>query len=383
MTTTNWTPAISAMLSHIQATSRQVSSGVPHWADPATGHWTVTPDGDWTGGGWVGQLWLAKLLNDSTPETAPGPWLERIRPRLDKRTAFKGFTFYYGAALGQMLFGDELAAAAATTAAEGLAELYDDALGLIPLGEDAEENSAVGTAESSIDSLQASSLLLWSASVNGKERHRAVGVAHTDRVLENHVHDDGSVIQSTTLDPENGKVLRSHTHKGFNDTSIWGRAQAWAMLYSSMCALRQPERASWRDYARRTCDWWLDNVPDDLVAYWDFDDPAIPDTSRDTAATAIASSALLKLARLLGEDGDGRRYREAATRTAGALVDGYLAVDERAGYPVGMLRGGCFTRRPDSRPQDRSAHDVELVFGSYMLLETLLVLDGVVDPSKI
>ena len=383
MTTANWTPAISAMRSHVLATSRQVSSGVPHWADPSTGQWTVTPDGDWTGGAWVGQLWLAKLLDDSTPEAAPERWLERIRPRLDTRTAFTGFTFYYGAALGQMLFGDDVAAAAATTAAEGLADLYDDALGLIPLGEEAEEHSAVGAAESSIDSLQASSLLLWSASVNNNDRHRTVGVAHTDRVLANHVHDDGSVIQSTTLDPESGKVLRSHTHKGYSDTSIWGRAQAWAMLYSSMCALRQPDRTSWRDYARRTCDWWLDNVPDDLVAFWDFDDPAIPNTSRDTAATAIATSALLKLACLLGEDGDGRRYHDVAQRTAGSLVKNYLAVDKTADHPVGILRGGCFTRRPDSRPQDRSAHDVELVFGSYMLLESLLVLDGVIDPSRI
>ena len=37
-------------------------------------------------------------------------------------------------------------------------------------------------------------------------------------------------------------------------------------------------------------------MPKDRVAFWDFDDPAIPDTERDTAATAVASSGLLKLA---------------------------------------------------------------------------------------
>ena len=382
MTTPDWSQATAAMLAHIEATSRQVSTGVPHWAAPVTGRWTVTPDGDWTGGAWVGQLWLAKLLRNPVPQTVPGRWLKRIRPRLDKRTAFKGFTFYYGAALGQILFSDEDAAAVATTAAEGLADLYDDALGLIPLGEDAEEHCAIGTAESSIDSLVASPLLLWSAAVNDDERHRVIATAHADRVLENHVRDDGSVIQSTTLDPANGKVLRSHTHKGYNDTSIWGRAQAWAMLCGSICALRQPEQTAWLDYARRTCDWWLANVPGDGVAYWDFDDPAIPDTSRDTAATAMAASALLKLASLLGE-GEGQRYREAASRSVAALVRGYLAVDEYAEYPQGMLRGGCFTRRPDSRPQDRAADDVELVFGSYMLLETLLVLDGAADATTL
>ncbi|WP_041763336.1 hypothetical protein [Pseudonocardia dioxanivorans] len=104
---------------------------------------------------------------------------------------------------------------------------------------------------------------------------------------------------------------------------------------------------------------------------------------RDTAATAMATSALLQLARLLGEDGEGCKYRVAAENTAAALVKDYLAVDGNAGFPQGMLRGGCFRRRPDSRPQDKPTHDVELVFGSYMLLESLMVLDGAVDPSRI
>ncbi|MEJ1977668.1 MAG: hypothetical protein WDN49_17725 [Acetobacteraceae bacterium] len=28
----------------------------------------------------------------------------------------------------------------------------------------------------------------------------------------------------------------------------------------------------------RTADWWLANVPPSLVAFWDFSDPAIPNT---------------------------------------------------------------------------------------------------------
>ena len=53
--------------------------------------------------------------------------------------------------------------------------------------------------------------------------------------------------------------------------------------------------------------WWLAHVPSDHVAYWDFDDPAIPDAPRDTSATAIAAAALLKL---------GRRDEAAATADA-------------------------------------------------------------------
>jgi unsaturated chondroitin disaccharide hydrolase len=51
--------AIDRMLARIQDTAVRVKDGFPHWADPETGRWQTTPDGDWTGGYWVGMRWLA------------------------------------------------------------------------------------------------------------------------------------------------------------------------------------------------------------------------------------------------------------------------------------------------------------------------------------
>jgi hypothetical protein len=39
----------------------------------------------------------------------------------------------------------------------------------------------------------------------------------------------------------------------------------------------------------RGADWWMSRVLADRVAFWDFDDPAIPRTERDSAATAIVA----------------------------------------------------------------------------------------------
>jgi unsaturated chondroitin disaccharide hydrolase len=47
-----------------------------------------------------------------------------------------------------------------------------------------------------------------------------------------------------------------------------------------------------------------------------------------------------------------------------------------------MLTGGCFNKRPDSRPHD-AALQAELIFGSYFLFESLQVLGGVVEPAAI
>ena len=65
------------------------------------------------------------------------------------------------------------------------------------------------------------------------------------------------------------------------------------------------------------------------------------------------------------------------------LVTGYLtptaAGDTR---PRGMLVGGCFNKRPDSRPHDATLN-AELIFGSYFLFECLLVLAGILEADEI
>jgi unsaturated chondroitin disaccharide hydrolase len=299
------------------------------------------------------------------------------------KTAFKGFGFYYGAAIGDILLQDPTARETALQAARSLADMFDEQLGLIPLGQDAEEASATGPAESSIDSLQASGLLLWAASELADPGLEEIAARHTRRVLENHVRADGSVIQSSTLDPESGAVVRTHTHKGYSDTSVWGRAQAWAMIYSAHAAVVRPDEPLWLDYATRTADWWIANVPADKVSFWDFGDPAIPHTSRDTAATAMATAALLRLSYALGDDKAASAYESFARESAEALITGYLTPcrpdDQR---PVGILTGGCFTRRSTVRSVD-AATDVELIFGSYYLFEALAVLSGSIPAGRI
>ena len=47
-----------------------------------------------------------------------------------------------------------------------------------------------------------------------------------------------------------------------------------------------------------------------------------------------------------------------------------------------MLVGGCFNKRPDSRPHDATLN-AELIFGSYFLFECLLVLAGILEADEI
>src|SRR5918994_6917644 len=129
-----WTDAIRSMLVRIDDTARRVKSGFPNFADPQTGEWTTSPQGDWTGGHWVGELWLARRV---TGEERYGEWARRwceaLRPRASSSTVFRSFLFYYGAALGEILLSDERAREVALEGAQGLMSLYNPAAGVIPL----------------------------------------------------------------------------------------------------------------------------------------------------------------------------------------------------------------------------------------------------------
>jgi unsaturated chondroitin disaccharide hydrolase len=189
-------------------------------------------------------------------------------------------------------------------------------------------------------------------------------------------------IQSSTLDAT-GRLVKHYTHKGYSATSTWGRAQAWGILFSVMSYLSAPDEASWLEAAERGADWWIVHVPEDRVAFWDFDDPAIPDTERDTAAAAVASSGLLKLAKAAKDEAARAKYRAAAEATITALVTHYLTpmspADKRA---PGILTESCFNKRPDARPHD-AANRCEFIVADYYLLECLLVLAGELDPTAV
>ena len=47
MSAHEWSVAIERMLVRIEDTAGRVKDGFPHWADPETGQWTITPDGDY------------------------------------------------------------------------------------------------------------------------------------------------------------------------------------------------------------------------------------------------------------------------------------------------------------------------------------------------
>ncbi len=364
--------AIRRMLRRIDVTAAAIGTQFPLSADPVGGVWMTAPDGRWTGGFWVGQLWLAlQATADSKYRALAEAALARLEVRLARDNVLNGLVFYYGAALGAQLDRNSLGASLGRRGAAALAARFVQGSGFIPLGHDSGSLTGDANGETNIDGVPGMGLLWWAAREGGDPRLAEVARKHVRRHIELCQRPDGSLYQAALVDPDNGATLRLYSPRGFAaDTSTWARAQSWGLM-GFVQAYAWTQDRFFFDAAVRAADWWIAKAPADGVAFWDFDDPAIPATERDTSATAMTACALLKLARLARDAAQADKYAQAGAQIVRALVGNYLVPTHPGDpRPRGMLTEGCWQRNQGMS----TCH--ELVWGDYYLLEALLLLTG-------
>ena len=367
--------AIAAVIGRVERSLSDGSeAGFPHYADAETGVWVRSVDGDWNGGFWVGLLWLSDVAaSDNGFGEGAERFVKKLRSRVRSATTFRGLLFWYGAAIGWLLTGNETGRSVALEGARGLATLYNPEAGLIPRGHQASiDHPAQGRDDSNIDGVPGgTALLFWSAGELNRPELASIARSHAGRHLETLVRADGSVCQSMLFDPADGSIRRLFTHKGYAAETTWARAQGWAIIGAAQAAAHDPWFLPWLE---TVCDWWVGHVPVDGVAPWDFGDRSIPHVPVDTSASAMAAAGLLKAAILV--PGSADTYRQLAVTTISTLIDRYLIVDPTI-PPQGRLRGGCYN------PHSRLPTDLELIWGDYYLLEALLAATDRLDPTLI
>jgi unsaturated chondroitin disaccharide hydrolase len=359
--------AIDRILERIERTAVQIGDAFPLSADPDTGQWLTAPDGRWTGGFWAGQLWLAHRASGAARfRDLALAAMRRLEVRLPIDNVLNGLVFHYGAAAGAILGNGDAPVTLARKAADALAGRFNARAGFIPLGHQSGSLTGDPAGETNIDGVPGMSLLYWAAANGGGEQLADAASRHMRRHIELCQRSDGSLHQAALVDSHTGATLKQFSPRGLAPDGTWARAQSWGLVGFAQAYLWTRED-DFLDAARRVADWWLAHAPADRVAFWDFTDPKVPQTFRDTSATAMIAAGLLKLAMVPGLE----RYRAEAAALVRALVEGYLA-PVRPGDPRarGMLTEGCWQRN------EGVATKHELVWGDYYLLEALLVLDG-------
>lgn len=212
-----------------------------------------------------------------------------------------------------------------------------------------------------IDNMMNLELLFEATRLSGDSTYWKVAVSHANKTLENQFRKDGSCYHVVDYDPNNGAVLHRQTAQGYADNSAWARGQAWAVYGYTVC-YRYTHDRKYLDQAVKTLNFVMKNpnLPDDLIPYWDFDAPNIPNEPRDASSAACIASALYEMNNYLPDNG----YTSLADR----IIRSLSSPEYRA--PLG--KNGCFLlmHSVGSIPHNNEI-DVPLNYADYYFLEAL------------
>lgn len=103
-------------------------------------------------------------------------------------------------------------------------------------------------------------------------------------------------------------------------------------------------------------------MPDDLIPYWDYNAPGIPDEPRDVSAATVTASALYELS--MYDETNRTGYVDRADRILENLTNRYRV-------SVGKDCGFLLLHSTGSKTHD-SEVDVPIVYADYYYLEALL-----------
>ena len=211
-----------------------------------------------------------------------------------------------------------------------------------------------------VDNMMNLEMLFWTSEVTGDPKYKDIALSHAYVTLENHFRDDWSSYHVVDYDTLTGEVLSKETHQGLNDDSAWGRGQAWGFYGYTMC-YRETGLEKYLEPAENIANFILDNLPEDMVSYWDYDDPNIPDAPRDASAAAITASALFELSTL---SENSETYFDAASKIMESLTsEKYRTADG--------TNGGFLLKHSVGNMPASSEVDVAINYADYYYLEAL------------
>lgn len=215
-----------------------------------------------------------------------------------------------------------------------------------------------------IDNMMNLEMMFKATQLSGDSTFWKMAVSHADTTMKYHFRPDYSCYHVVDYDKEKGGVRGCCTAQGYADASTWARGEAWALYGYAICYYYTGD-TRYLDQCRHIYDFIFTHprLPEDLIPYWDYDDPTIPNAPRDASAAAVTASALYMLSAWIPE------YRETADRIILSLSSpAYLALVGTNGnfllmHSVGALPFG-------------TEIDAPLNYADYYYLEALLRAQG-------
>ena len=314
---------------------------------------------DWTSGFFPGSLWYAyELTGNDTLKADAIQYTNLLNPvRYYKGTHDLGFMINCSYGNAERLAPNDTIKAVMKETADNLSGRFNDSIGAIRSWDFGSWNFPV-----IIDNMMNLELMFKATEFSGDSTYYNIAVKHADRTMKEHFRDDYSCYHVVDYDLTTGDVRGRCTAQGYADDSAWARGQAWA-VYGYTACYRYTGDKRYLDHARKVAGFMLDdkNMPADLVPYWDYDAPNIPNEPRDVSTAAIIASAFYEMYTYTG---DGL-YKQKADR----IVESLSSPAYRA--PVGGNGGFLLMHSVGSIPHGSNI-DVPLNYADYYFLEALI-----------
>lgn len=213
-----------------------------------------------------------------------------------------------------------------------------------------------------IDNMMNLELLFEATRLSGDSTFHQIAVKHADTTMKYAFREDYSCYHVVDYDPETGEVRKKQTAQGYADESAWARGQAWALYGYTLC-YRYTGDPRYLEQARKIHQliFTHPNLPANLIPYWDYNAPNIPDEPRDASAATCTASALYEMHTYLPEG----RYKDTADKILETLsTPAYRAKAGENGNFILMHSVGSIPHGAEI--------DVPLNYADYYFLEALM-----------
>ena len=215
-----------------------------------------------------------------------------------------------------------------------------------------------------IDNMMNLELLFWATQATGDSTFYDIAVKHADTTLKNHFRADNSLYHGLNYNPKDGSIKHYQGGQGFSDKSAWARGQAWG-LYGYTMMYRFTKDRRYLDQAVKIAEFVLNhpNMPKDLIPYWDYNAPDIPDALRDASAAAINCSGLLELSQYVSGE-QAKKYYKAAEKMLQTLSSPAYTAEEGT-------NGGFILKHSVGNIPSGTEVDMPLTYADYYYVEAL------------
>ena len=326
---------------------------------------------DWTSGFFPGSLWYAyELTGDEELKKRAIEYTNILNPiRELKGTHDVGFMMNcsYGNAL-RLAPNDTIKAVLVETA-DNLCARFNPEIGCIRSWDFGAWNFPV-----IIDNMMNLDLLFYATRLTGDDKYKELALTHARTTMKNHFRADYSCYHVIDYDTITGQVLKKNTHQGLAHESAWARGQAWALYGYTMC-YRETKLPEFLEQAKKVEQYLFThkNMPEDLIPYWDFDAPGIPNEPRDASAATVIASALYELSQY--DRKNSERYKKNADRIVENLTNSYRTT-------LNKDNGFLLLHSTGTKPTNVEV-DVPIVYADYYFIEALLRKDKLEKTGKL